>query len=200
MAGARHGGPRVKGSDLKRRLFVVTGNAKKVEEIRAILPAFLIEQISLDLIEPQGLDVAEVARAKAADAFARLNRPVIVEDTGLEIRTWNGLPGALIKWFYETVGCAGILKMMSGEADRRAVARTAIALADFRGVRVAVGERSGEITTTIRCENGFGFDPIFLPEGESLTYGEMDLETKSRDSHRTRALVALRTALEAEDP
>jgi XTP/dITP diphosphohydrolase len=182
-----------------RNLLVATSSAKKVAEIRAALPAFLVEQASLDLVEPQGLDVVEVARAKAADAFGRLQRPVVVEDTGLEIRSWNGLPGALIKWFYETVGCAGILRMMHGEADRRAVARTAIALADARGVRVAVGERSGEITTTIRGENGFGFDPIFLPEGESMTYGEMDLETKSRDSHRTRALAALRVALEAED-
>lgn len=200
MPSAPRGECRKEAGEPKRTLLVVTSSAKKLEEISAILPNAIVEHAFLDLLEPQGLDVIEVARVKAADAFSRLQRPVVVEDTGLEIRAWNGLPGALIKWFFETVGCAGMLRMMDGEADRRAVARTAIALADARGVRVAVGERSGEITTTIRGENGFGFDPIFLPEGESVTYAEMDLQTKSRDSHRTRALAALRAVVETEDP
>ena len=76
----------------------------------------------------QPLDVVTVAARKAADAFAQLREPVLVDDTGLAVHAWDGLPGALVVWFLGTVGPQGILDMAAGLTDRRATVSTALGL------------------------------------------------------------------------
>src|SRR4051812_44743029 len=157
-----------------------------------------MRSVGLDLPELQALDVAQVAVAKAAAARATLgdpDSPVLVEDSGLVIDAWNGLPGALTKWFLRSVGSEGLLKMLSGEENRlaRAVCAVAIAAADG-SVRVFVGEVEGNIATEPRGSGGFGWDPIFVPEGHTETYAELG-PRKHAVSHRARALNAARQAL-----
>ena len=102
----------------------VSGNAGKAREVEAILGT-PVERLPLDLPEIQALDVAEVVRHKALEAFAAAGRPVLVEDTGLYVDALGGLPGALVKWFLQTVGPAGICAMLPAGAPRGATARTA---------------------------------------------------------------------------
>lgn len=167
--------------------FFATKNANKLREVNEILGRSL-EQIAVELYEPQGLDVAEVIREKAEDAFRKTGKSVLVEDTALEFRAWNGLPGALIKWFLETVGNEGLLKMLAGVENRRAVAKTAVGFFDGNKAHVFVGEIDGTIPETIRGSSGFGWDPIFIPDGFDKSFAEMTSEEKNAVSMRRRAL------------
>jgi non-canonical purine NTP pyrophosphatase (RdgB/HAM1 family) len=177
----------------------VTSNPDKAREAAEILGVEL-RSIALDLPELQDLDVAQVAAVKAAAAHETLgapDSPILVEDSGFVIEAWNGLPGALTKWFLASVGNEGILKMLSGEENRsaRAVCAVAIAFADG-ATRVFLGEVGGSIASEPRGSGGFGWDPIFVPKGYSQTYAELG-SRKHEDSHRARALRAAREAIHA---
>jgi len=181
-----------------RAVFVTTNESKR-REAQKIL-GIELEKAAPRLLEVQSLDFAEVAlhKARAArDALGSPPYPVVVEDSGLVVAAWNGLPGALTRWFLASVGNEGILRMISGE-DRSARAVCAVAVADADGeVRVFEGVVEGEIPPEPRGEEGFGWDPIFVPRGSRLTYAEMG-ENKHRDSHRARALRGLRGWLEKQ--
>jgi XTP/dITP diphosphohydrolase len=185
-----------------RALFVTT-NEDKRREAQRILGVELVDAAlgPQDVPEIQALDFAEVAVHKARSAYDALGRPpypVIVEDSGLVIGAWNGLPGALTKWFLLSVGNEGILRMLCGQ-DRSARAVCAVAVADASGdVRVFRGEITGEISPEPRGERGFGWDPIFVPRGSGFTYAEMG-ENKHEDSHRARAFRQVRGWLEKQD-
>lgn len=171
----------------------VTSNEHKVREVSAIL-GIELERANLDIAEIQGLDVGEVAAAKARTARGALespDTPVIVEDAGLAVEAWDGFPGALTKWLMGSVGPEGISRMLSAYADRSARAVCAVAVADGESVEVFRGEVHGIIASQPRGEHGFGFDPIFIPEGQNLTYAELG-EEKHEDSHRARAFRAAR--------
>lgn len=176
-------------------LVVVTGNKKKAEEIAAIT-GYQVEMVELDLPEIQHLDVSEVARMKARDAFQRMKRPLIVDDTGMSIEVLNGLPGALVTWFLERLGPEGILRLVGPAENRRASVSTCIAYADETGIYPFMGTIQGMITTKIRGVEGFGYDPIFIPQGETKTYAEMTPDEKNHQSMRRRALEQLKTFLE----
>jgi non-canonical purine NTP pyrophosphatase (RdgB/HAM1 family) len=122
----------------------------------------------------------------------------MVEDSGLVVGAWNGLPGALTKWFVSSVGPRGILGMLGDAGDRSARAVCAVAVAGLGGgVEVFVGQVAGSLAPEPRGESGFGWDPIFVPEGETRTYAEMG-DAKHAGSHRARALRAARLALSGE--
>ena len=150
----------------------VTGNLNKVREAREIL-GFEIEHMDLDLPEIQTPDLRAVATAKANQAWEKLQSPVMVEDSGLICAAWNGLPGALVKWFEKSVGCQGMLRMLSGFDNREAYAVCMTAVHDGAQVRIAEGRVRGSIARQMKGENGFGWDVIFIPEGHSRTYAEM---------------------------
>lgn len=173
-----------------RAVFVTTNENKRREAARIL--RIELETLDLDLPEIQALDVAEVAAAKARAAYEALGRPVLVEDSGLVVEAWNGLPGALTKWFLGSVGNEGLLRMIGPGDLRSARAVCAVAIADAGGsVRIFRGEVEGTLAREPRGGGGFGWDPIFIPRGGVLTYAEMGNE-KSADSHRTRALRAAR--------
>ncbi len=182
------------------RAVFVTTNENKLREAERILGVEL-GKVGPDVPEVQSLDFAEVAAQKASAAREALGfppYPVLVEDSGLVIGAWNGLPGALTKWFLSSVGNEGILGMLSGE-DRAARAVCAVAVADAGGeVRVFEGVVWGEVAPEVRGEGGFGWDPIFVPRGSRLTYAQMG-EDKHKDSHRARAFREVRGWLEKQD-
>jgi XTP/dITP diphosphohydrolase len=175
-------------------LLFATTNANKLREASRILGVDL-ESIALNLPEIQALDVAEVAAHKARAAHAQLGSPVMVEDSGLVVEAWRGLPGALTKWFIGTVGPQGILDMLGAGMDRSARAVCAVAVAGLeKQVLVFTGEVAGSLAPEPRGTGGFGWDPIFVPEGETRTYAEMG-DDKHAGSHRALALGAARSAM-----
>ena len=170
----------------------VTGNPNKVREAREIL-GLALEPVQVEgLFEIQTPDLNEVVRHKAQQAYSALQCPVMVEDSGLVFHAWNGLPGAFVKWFEETVGCQGMLRMVKDFNDRSATAICCFAVYDGKNMRIARGEVNGTLAEKIRGENGFGWDVIFIPDGHERTYAEMSAQEKNAISHRKRALDKLR--------
>jgi XTP/dITP diphosphohydrolase len=168
---------------------MVTGNANKAREVAALFGGLLeVAHVTLDLPEHRSEDVGEIAAGKARFAYGQLRTPLIVDDTGFSIDALNGFPGPYAAYVQQSIGNAGILKLMEGRTDRAARFTTAIAYADENGVRVFLGILNGRITYEPRGTGGFGYDPVF--EIGETTLAEIPLEEKSRMSHRARALAA----------
>lgn len=188
--------PATRGAPVLDRIALITGNVGKAVEYAAML-GIEVTPARAELSEIQSLDVADVAARKAADAYAQLGEPVLVDDTGLTVNAWNGLPGALVAWFLDTVGPQGILAMAAGLTDRRATVSTALGYATAGGVRVFQGTVNGSLATEPRGTFGFGYDSIFIPDSDTSqrTYAQMTSEEKSKISHRRRAVEEMRSAL-----
>jgi non-canonical purine NTP pyrophosphatase (RdgB/HAM1 family) len=168
---------------------LVTGRAEKAQETERL--GFRFERVNLDLAEPQALDPSDIVEAKARDAYARLTRPVVVEDSGLAIRAWNGFPGALVKWLERSAGLEAMARMLDGFPDRSATATCAVAYFDGERVVQGHGEIRGAIAEAPRGEGGFGWDALFIPEWSDRTFAEMSGEEKDQVSHRRKAWEAL---------
>ena len=173
-----------------------TGNINKVEECESIL-GFKLEQVELDLDEIQAVEVAKVVEHKVKQAFDLIKKPVIVEDTGLYFEAWNGLPGALIKWFDETIGYAKLCSLLVSE-NRKAKAQTIIGYFDGEEYKSFVGEVTGKIAEKPKGPDNFGWDIIFIPKGFSETFAEMGKEKKNAISMRKIALEKLKEFLTLE--
>lgn len=191
------------GSTVVEAVAFVTGNPDKLAEARRIWGAasgVAFEGVALDLPEIQSLDLSEVLRAKGAEAWRRLGRPLVVEETGFEIDAFGGFPGPLVKWMLEAMGPEGMAGAALATAERDGTAAGAVARCQvlYRdGEREVVGEgvARGTLVLPPRGEGGFGWDPVFLPEGESRTYGELPGEEKDRIGHRGQAWRNLREKL-----
>ncbi|BES82627.1 XTP/dITP diphosphatase [Pyrodictium abyssi] len=176
----------------RRVIYIATSNMHKVEEIRNVLQGcrYSVEPIDAPKLEIQG-DLQKVALYAATVAYSITSKPVIVEDAGLFIEALKGFPGPYSAYVYKTIGIEGILRLMRGVDNRRAHFYSVIALAHSKGVTLFEGRCDGRIADEPRGTKGFGFDPIFVPEGSTRTFAEMDVEEKNRYSHRARAARAL---------
>ncbi len=176
-------------------LTFVTSSPHKRREAEQILGLPLTsEHIHLD--EVQGLDLAVVARHKAAEAARRLGRPVLVEDTALELHALGGFPGPLIRWLLEAAGPQALPRLLAGFADKGATARCVAVVRAGAHEWVGSGAVEGVIVDTARGAEGFGWDVVFAPAwGGGRTYAEMPAAKKNARSHRFLALDALRRQL-----
>ena len=165
---------------------LVTGNADKLAEARRIVGADL-EAVALDLPEVQSLDLEEVLRAKVGEAWRQLRRPVVVEDTGLELPALGGFPGPLVKWMLDAVGPEGLARCALSLGDARATVRCQVLYYDGETAILGQGVDRGELVLPPRGNAGFGWDPVFVAEGSPRTWGERGQEEKDRQGHRGRA-------------
>jgi XTP/dITP diphosphohydrolase len=165
-----------------------TSNMHKVEEAKYVLGPYGLNVISKPIkgIEVQNDDVGEVARFAASNITKKLSKPLFVEDTGLYVDALNGFPGPFSAYVFRTIGNEGLLRLV--EKERSAYFESAVALKLGKQVEVFKGRLHGKLSYAARGNNGFGFDPIFIPDGESKTLGEMTLEEKCGISHRSKAL------------
>jgi inosine triphosphate pyrophosphatase len=171
----------------------ITGNKGKLEEAKAILVN--IEGLDIDLPEIQEIDAKKVIEAKLNEALKNNTEELIVEDTSLYLDCLNGLPGPLIKWFMKTMGNEGIWNLADKLGDTGAEAKTIIGYSDKSGnIHYFEGAIKGEI-----CEpkgEGFGWDPIFLPDGYNKTFGELEPDEKNNISMRKIAFEKLKRHLD----
>ncbi len=178
------------------QLYFVTSSENKVKEAEGIL-GFEVNKISLDINEIQTLEIEEVAEDKAKKAFEQVKKPVMVEDTGFYIEAWQGFPGALIKWILKTLDNKGLCLVFQ-EKNRNVIAKTSICLYNGEEIKVFTGEIKGQIPEKPRGEGGFGWDPIFQPEGHNKTFAEMSQEEKDSMSMRKVALNKMKQFLEVD--
>lgn len=183
---------------MKQRIIVATRNAHKVEEIRAILADFEV----LDLgaledppeVEETGTTFVENAALKAVAISELTDALVLSDDSGLEVDALGGEPGVYSARYAgedgnDALNNAKLLRELSGKKERSArfrcvicLARNGKLLADFSG---AV---EGRILTERSGEGGFGYDPLFAPDGYEESFAELGEEVKNGMSHRARAL------------
>lgn len=176
---------------------LVTGNRNKVLEAERIVRTSF-DNAPLDLPEIQSLSLSEVLEAKAREAYSRIERPVVVEETGLFLDAMNGFPGPLVKWMLEAVGPVGIAEACRGLGDSGAQARCALAFFDGDRLLVAEGETRGHLVTEPVGEHGFGWDPVFVPEGFDRTYAQLTPDEKDTVGHRGRAWRAFRELFQTD--
>jgi non-canonical purine NTP pyrophosphatase (RdgB/HAM1 family) len=172
----------------------VTGNPKKAEQLSRILGVTLNHQ-ALDLTEIQSLSLEEVVRAKAQEAYNILKTPVLIEDTSLTFHALGKLPGTLIKWFLQELGNEGLCELLLNK-ERSATAEVLYGLHDGTAIHLFSGSMSGSIAENPQGETQFGWDPIFIHTGTTMSRAEMSDEEADAVSMRTVALGKLRTFLE----
>ena len=152
----------------------ITGNQKKAEYLSRYL-GHPVERIKVELEEIQSLDLKEVVRHKVLQAYAQVGRPVLVEDVSLEFVAFGRLPGTFIRWFQEELSPDRMCALLDGK-DRTAVARCMFGYYDGREEKYFEGELKGRIPEQPSGKGGFGWDPIFVPDGYDVTRAELDEE------------------------
>lgn len=167
----------------------VTGNQSKAREAEEIL-GIKLEVHSVDLDEIQDLDLEKIALHKVNQAYEILKKPVIIDDVSVEVDVWNGFPGPLIKWLLKAGGnnSSVLLKMLNGEENRKATAKLAIGFHDGKKSHLFFGELRGRIGKEMIGDNGFGWDPVFIPDGYNQSFAQMSPDLKNTISHRKKAL------------
>lgn len=165
---------------------LVTGNAGKIAEARLAM-GMALEAVEVDLPEIQSLDYLEVLRAKAEEAWRRVGRPLVVEEAGLDLAALNGFPGPLVKWMLQAVGAEGLARAAAALGDVRASARCFLLYKDGDREIVAEGRTEGALVLPGRGRHGFGWDPVFQPDGSELTFAELTGAEKGAVSHRGKA-------------
>lgn len=194
----------------KRKLVLSTGNQHKVEEIKNILEGLSIEVVSkkdvglgeLDVVE-DGYTLEENSLKKAKALAEKLDYMVLADDSGLFVDILNGEPGVYSSRYAGEEGndVKNNNKLLHELKDislnkRGAKFKTVIVLiTENKEIIVVSGECAGKIGFKLKGKNGFGYDPLFIPEGYNETFAELGEEVKNKISHRAKALENLKEAL-----
>ena len=191
------------------RVLLATRNPGKLVELRRMLSGFdvvgLADVPDFPEVPETGATFAENALAKAHDAAAATGLPSVADDSGLAVDALNGMPGVLsARWSGRHGDDRANLELLLAQVgdvpdERRGAAFVcAAALVVPGGPETVVhGAWTGRLTRAPRGTNGFGYDPIFVPEGETRTSAELSAAEKDAASHRARALQALLPHLRA---
>ncbi len=176
-----------------RRLSLVTHNPGKVREFRAGLAGLPLDLHHVDRTyhELQADTLEEVASFGLQELAGELQGDFCLEDSGLFVDALHGFPGVYSAYVYRSVGLNGVLRLLKGADDRRARFASVVALSWGGETHLFRGEARGSISRAPRGAGGFGYDPVFVPEGSRLSFAEVPLETKMAASHRGRALEKL---------
>ncbi len=177
-------------------ILFATSNKNKFNEAAQMLKAEGIDlkQYSFSYNEIRSDSLEEIARDAITAAYKRCKLPVFVEDSGLFIESLSGFPGAYSSWALNKIGLDGILKLMEGKDNRSAYFEACIAYRDGYDVVTFRGKCPGRISEEARGEDGFGYDSIFIPEGEHQTFAE-SIELKNKLSHRYKSLLEFSKSL-----
>ena len=195
------------------RIVLATTNEGKARELGRLLGGTvrvvetLREHRAVMLPPEQGRDYRANALAKARAVWAALGIPAVGDDSGLEVDALDGAPGLRSARFAgesatDAQNNARLLEALAGRPAAERTARFRCALVLVRGEDDALeaeGICEGSILTAPRGENGFGYDPLFLPDGETQTFAELPASRKDSISHRARAAAVLARAIRVGD-
>ncbi len=191
-------------------ILLATNNPHKAEEMAALLDSLddiavrTLRQLGLRLPEPleDGATLEANALIKARETFAATGMPTLADDTGLEVPALGGAPGVFSARYAGpdatyADNCRKLLDALAEGDDRTARFRTVICYVDPLRTLLVDGSVHGTIALMPRGSEGFGYDPLFVPDGSEQTFAEMAPSEKNAISHRARALAALRERLAA---
>ena len=186
-----------------KNIFFFTGNKNKYSEIKRLLKNTNLKIYTLNNFknfrEPieSGKSFAENAKIKSDFGFIKTNIPCFADDSGICIKALNYKPGIFSKRylnkFKSNKDCFNkIINQVEKSGEQAAFFKTSISLTIRLGITVCFeGVVRGKISNKVCGKNGFGYDPIFIPNGYSKTFAEMDIETKNLISHRSIAMKKL---------
>ena len=184
-----------------KKLFFATNNAHKLEEIRAILgdeiEILSLKDIHCDADIPETADTLEGnAALKAEYVYRNYGMDCFADDTGLEVEALGGAPGVYSARYAGSshdseANMKKLLAELNGVTNRKAQFRTAICLIEKGEKHLFEGIVKGAIIEARRGNSGFGYDPVFVPEGYAETFAEMGNDEKNKISHRARAVQQL---------
>ena len=176
------------GTQQLSELFFASSNENKFQEAERILTnlGVKVNFSKTTLEEIQSSSLSEIAEQKAISAYELIQKPVIIEDDGLFIDSLNGFPGPYSSYVYDTIGNKGIMNLLENSEFRDAKFVSIIAyLGGSDGVKLFESSIPGKISSVIE-KGGWGYAPIFIPDGESKTYA--NVSDKDKLSHRAASL------------
>ena len=192
----------------KRKLVISTSNENKVKEIKALLSHLNLEVISKDKLDIEKFQVIEDGETleenslkKAKALKDRVNYMVLADDSGLFVDSLNGEPGVHSSRYSGEEGRDDLnnIKLLKNleNKDRSAYFKAVISLISEEGeIYTAEGKCSGSISHFPKGNNGFGYDPLFIPTGYDKSFAELDEDIKNKISHRGKALEELKIIIE----
>jgi len=176
---------------MKKTIYFITGNKSKFREAKSILNGLgiIIIKKDLKLHEMKTTDQRKLVLEKANEAFRKIKKPLIVDDTGIYFDGYNSFPGTYTKFIFDTVGLEGIGRLMDG-TSRKAFFKTLICYKDKKRTKVFKGIWRGKITKSISrsFNQDWQYNNIFVPEGFTKHLSEIPPSQRMKNSHRRRAL------------
>jgi XTP/dITP diphosphohydrolase len=168
----------------------VTTNEGKFREVSRMLADAGIEteMVDLDYLEIQSDKLEEVVQNALDWLSGKVEGDFLIDDSGLFVSSLGGFPGVHSSYVFDTIGREGVIKLLEGVEDRYAQFVCCFGLHWMNDDFLFKGSVVGAIADIERGDNGFGFDPIFIPSGGDKTFAEISLEEKNRLSHRRKAM------------
>lgn len=162
-----------------KKVTFITGNQNKADQLASYF-GFPIAHVKIDLDELQALDLKKIVEHKVKQAYAKIKKPVIVEDVSLEFEALGKLPGPFIKFFVEEVPYEALCSLLNRKS-RKATARCVFGYYDGKTLKMFEGRLKGEIAKKPSGKSGYDWDQIFIPEGYHVTRAALN----EYDYHRT---------------
>ncbi|AGN25918.1 hypothetical protein A3206_06740 [Candidatus Methanomassiliicoccus intestinalis] len=170
------------------KLQVITSNLGKLNEFRTALPNIEIIHNDVDCYEIQADTLEEVVNSCIDQLRSKKLNDFVLDDSGLFVDGLGGFPGVYSSYVLRTIGNEGLLKLMENTSDRTARFKSCVGACIGSHIIIANGECQGKINFSQKGNGGFGFDPIFIPDGYDTTFAEMTLEEKNKISHRGNSI------------
>jgi non-canonical purine NTP pyrophosphatase (RdgB/HAM1 family) len=180
-------------------LIFVTGNKHKVKEIQLALGKKIkLKQKRIEIKE-KGKTIEEIAKRKATEAYKKIKKPLIAEDTGIYFTALKDFPGTQPKRKFKELGFEGLLKKLKGK-KRNAFFKTAICFFDGKKKKIFTGKLKGKITKKVflKKKNVLPYEKIFVPQGKKRVLAFFSRKRKNEFSHRGKAAKKLRKFLEED--
>ena len=173
-------------------LWFQTENGHKFREAKSILysRSIQIRQLKQPKTEIQRDRLQDIARYALETALHQYKRRILIEDSGLFVDVLNGFPGPYSSYVHATIGLNGLLNLMKDRSNRRAYFHSSVAFGSpDLSPRVFTGTVDGRVSKKALGNSGFGYDPIFIPNGSNKTFGQASAAFKNMKSHRTKAFL-----------
>lgn len=175
-----------------KTIYLATNNHYKLEEVREIARPFnlIIERYSCNIRELQTLDTEQLIKHKILEAFRQLGMPVIVDHASLQIDSLNGMPGTLTQLFWDNLN-SKLCDVVKALGDPKAKAVCTVGYCDGKKMFHEESIKEGTISEEPLGSRDFQWDTIFIPDGDTRTYAEMEIHEKNAISQRKLAFESL---------
>lgn len=171
-------------------VWFLTHNRDKFREAVEVLAPFKVKvrHLNRSKVEIQDTRQENIAKFSLLNALKEIRKPIVVEDSGIFIEDLDGFPGPYSSFVYDTIGLGGVLAILRRYRARKAFFQATVAFGSPTvKPHLFIGKVKGRISTRVLGRKGFGYDPIFIPEGSNSTFGESTQALKNRKSHRAKA-------------